>query len=71
MFAGNKCNRGIRMPKQVSLGLPKGYVQIQGLDAEDTGEAKALDNTTIYNTGTPGSHYPFPIFFLLYSKNPY
>lgn len=66
----HKCNRGIRMPKQVSLGPPKDSVQIQGLDAEDTGtEAKALS--------LPSSIWtPFCCYFttpsqllLLHSKN--
>lgn len=34
----HKCNRGIRMPKQVSSeGLLKIMYSLQGLDAEDTG----------------------------------
>lgn len=52
------------MPKQVSLGPPKDYVQIQGLDAENTGtEAKDLGNTTVYHTGTPGSYFITPFQF--------
>jgi hypothetical protein len=42
----HKCNRGIRMPKQVSLGPPKIYVQVHGLDVENTEiETKALNKT--------------------------
>lgn len=56
------------MPKQVSLGPPKGYVQIQGLNAEDIGiEAKGLDNTTVYNMGTPGSYFITPFQFSSFS----
>lgn len=58
VFWQHKCNRGIRMPKQVSSGPPKSSIQIGHLDAEDTGiEAIAVAITTVSNMDT------FPLLF--------
>lgn len=68
VFWQHKCNHGIRMPKQVSLGPPKTSIQTGHLDAEDTRiEAIPLAITTVFNVDTflLLFHYPFLTWFLL------